>query len=111
MELWRKRRDKDKMTQAEFAARLDRDTGWLSKKLAGPGNWTLKTFARMVEALDGEIEIRVHDLREPSADRDNFDAYAAGQLAPPPAPQQAAVKNETIKVRDTDAQLALGHAD
>jgi transcriptional regulator with XRE-family HTH domain len=74
--LWRKRSQAG-MTQAEFARKLGRDTGWLSTKLKGPSNWTLKTFGRMAEALDGDIEILVHDLHDPPAQRDNFDAYAA----------------------------------
>lgn len=75
LELWGKRRSEG-MTQTEFAEKLGRDTGWLSKKLKGPTNWTLKTLGQMVEALDGELEIRIHDLRQPLQEKANFDAYA-----------------------------------
>ncbi len=75
-ELWRKRQAAG-MKQTDLAEKLGRDTGWLSKKLKGPGNWTLRTFGEMAEALDGEIEIRIHPLEEPAKERINYDAYAA----------------------------------
>jgi transcriptional regulator with XRE-family HTH domain len=61
-----RKRQANGMKQAELALRLGRDTGWLSKKLKGPGNWTLRTFGEMAEALGGEIEISIHPLEEPT---------------------------------------------
>jgi len=63
------------MTQAELADRLDRNRGWVSKKLSGPTNWTLRTFGDLVDALDGEVEISIADLRGVQ-ELTNFDAYA-----------------------------------
>jgi hypothetical protein len=60
----------------DVAAKIGRDTGWVSKQLKGPGNWTLRTFGELVEALDGEAEIDVFGLEEPLATRTNYDAYA-----------------------------------
>ena len=75
-ELWAKRQGAG-MKQTELAARLGRDTAWVSKKLKGPGNWTLRTFGELVEALDGDAEIIVVGLETPLRLRPNFDAYAA----------------------------------
>ncbi len=77
--LWR-RRQAEGMKQIDLADRLGRDTGWLSKKLKGPGNWTLRTLGEMVEALDGEMEIRIAPLEEPLTERSNFDAYYAQSI-------------------------------
>lgn len=74
-ELWRKRQSTG-LTQIDLAKKLGKDAGWLSKKLKGPGNWTLRTLGEMVEALDGELEIRVFPLEEPLHPARNFDAYA-----------------------------------
>ena len=63
--LWRRRRDRG-MTQKDLAARIGRDPAWVSRKLQGPGNWTLRTIAQFVVALNGEIEIKIHDLEEAS---------------------------------------------
>jgi len=76
VELWRRRQSAG-LKQVDFAERLGRDTGWLSKKLSGPSNWTLRTFGEMVDALDGELEIRAVPLEEPPQPKRNFDAYAA----------------------------------
>lgn len=76
-QLWRVRQTNG-MKQTELAQRLGRDTGWLSKKLSGPGNWTLRTLGEMAEALDGEIEIRIHPLEEPLPEKPNYNAYDDG---------------------------------
>lgn len=81
--LWRKRKA-DGMKQTELADRLGRDTGWLSKKLRGPGNWTLNTIGAMVEALDGEIEIRVYDINDRAAPTKNSTGYSGYDLQIPP---------------------------
>ena len=102
---WRKRKIEG-MTQAEFAEALGRDTGWLSKNLKGPSNMTLKTFARMVEALDGEAEILVHDLRAPSPHRDNYDAYADADDGQQSSDDAGFASNENDK-----PQAELAHAN
>ena len=75
LSLWRRRRSQGK-TQADLAKTLGRDEGWLSKNLRGPGNWTMKTFGELVEALDGDLEIIVHGVEDPLSDKTNFHAYA-----------------------------------
>ncbi|MEH2477545.1 transcriptional regulator with XRE-family HTH domain [Nitrobacteraceae bacterium AZCC 2146] len=75
LNLWRRRRDQGK-TQAELAKSLGRDEGWLSKNLRGPGNWTMKTFGELVEALDGDIEIVVHGNEDTLSTTVNSHAYA-----------------------------------
>lgn len=72
--LWNARQAQG-MTQADLASRLNRDRGWVSKRLSGPTNWTLRTFGDLVDALDGEVEIRIADLREPQ-NVENYDAYS-----------------------------------
>src|SRR5881394_247727 len=81
--LWRRRRDRG-MTQKDLAARIGRDPAWVSRKLQGPGNWTLRTIAQFVVALNGEIEIKIHDLEEASDDRDNYSGAYEEYPAPPP---------------------------
>jgi transcriptional regulator with XRE-family HTH domain len=72
MELWRRRKSEG-MTQAQLAEALGGDSGWLSRNLKGPGNWTLKTVGRLVEALVGEVEIKVHALEDSAGA--NYHAY------------------------------------
>jgi transcriptional regulator with XRE-family HTH domain len=74
MELWR-RRKAEGMTQAQLADALGGDTGWLSRNLRGPGNWTLRTVGRFVEALNGEVELKVHGLEDPLPTPPNYHAY------------------------------------
>lgn len=85
IELWRLRKANG-MKQTELADRLGRDTGWLSKKLRGPGNWTLKTLGEMVEALDGEIEIQVHDINVQVPRKKNSNAYSGYEVKPSALP-------------------------
>ncbi len=72
--LWRKRRDSG-VTQKALADVINRDQGWVSKNLRAPGNWTLRTIGELVQALDGEIEIKVIGLEVPTEPIPNFDAY------------------------------------
>ena len=72
-DLWRVRQSEG-MTQADLAARLGRDTGWVSRKLSGPSNLTLRTFGDLADALDGEVEIKLVDLKSGTA-AGNYDAY------------------------------------
>jgi len=74
MELWR-RRKAEGMTQSQLADALGGDAGWLSRNLRGPGNWTLKTVGRFVEALNGEVELKIHGLEDPLPVPQNYHAY------------------------------------
>jgi transcriptional regulator with XRE-family HTH domain len=74
MDLWR-RRKAEGMTQAQLADALGGDAGWLSRNLRGPGNWTLRTVGRFVEALNGEVELKVHGLEDPLPSPPNYHAY------------------------------------
>lgn len=69
-----KLRQAEGMTQADLAERLGRDKAWVSRKLSGPTNWTLRTFGDLVDAMDGEVEITIADIR--NAPSGNYDAYA-----------------------------------
>ncbi len=73
-QLWRKRK-KQGLTQKDLATELGRDAAWVSRNLAGPRNWTVKTVAEMLMALDGKIEVEVTP-RE-AQPQQNFDYYAA----------------------------------
>lgn len=72
-DLWRVRQQEG-VTQAEVAARLGRDPAWVCRKLSGPSNWTLRTFGDLADALDGEIEISISDLKNAEG-AGNSDAY------------------------------------
>lgn len=72
--LWCKR-EAGGMTLAELSMAMDCDEAWVSRNLKAPGNWTLRTLARFVAGLEGEIEILVHDLNEPMHGTSNYDAY------------------------------------
>jgi hypothetical protein len=57
-----------------------------ASKPQGPGNWTLQTIGAFVVALNGEIEIKIHDLEEPSNDHPNYSgAYEEYPVNNPPA--------------------------
>jgi hypothetical protein len=71
--LWA-RRQAEGMTQADLAAAIDADTGWVSKNLRGPGNWTMRTFGALVEAMRGEAQIRVRAVEDPLP-MTNYHAY------------------------------------
>lgn len=73
--LWRRRRAEG-LSQKELAARIGRDPAWVSRSLAAPGNWTLRTAGEMIQALEGEAEIRVAALEDKLESRPNYDAYA-----------------------------------
>ena len=82
--LWR-RRQAEGMNQIDVARKLNRDPAWVSKQLRGPGNWTLRTFGALVEALDGEAEIIVHALEEPLSPIPNYDAYESINILATPS--------------------------
>lgn len=73
--LWR-RRSAEGVSQTDLADALGKDTGWVSKNLRGPGNWTLRTFGALVEGLGGEAQIVVRALEDPLPILSNYHAYA-----------------------------------
>lgn len=75
LSLWDKRR-KAGLKQTELAKIIDRDPSWVNTQLKGPGNWTMRTFGELVEALNGEVEIQVVDRDAAISSRSNYDAYA-----------------------------------
>ncbi len=72
--LWR-RRKAEGLTQKELAARIGRDPAWVSRNLAAPGNWTLRTAGELIQALEGEAEINVAALEDRPETPANVDAY------------------------------------
>jgi hypothetical protein len=72
--LWKRRQDEG-MTQAQIASAIDGDTGWVSKNLRGPGNWTMKTFGAFVEALQGEVQISIRATEDAPPVLTNYHAY------------------------------------
>ena len=72
--LWR-RRKAEGLTQKELAARIGRDPAWVSRNLAAPGNWTLRTAGELIQALAGEAEINVAALEDRPETPANVDAY------------------------------------
>lgn len=79
--LWRKRRDAG-MKQKDLAAIMGKRESWVSKQLSGPGNWTMKVFGELVDALDGEIEIIVQAREERDTRSSNYDAYSGYGYGP-----------------------------
>jgi transcriptional regulator with XRE-family HTH domain len=74
--LWRRRQSAG-LKQADLAAILGRDEGWVSRSLNGPANWTLRTLGELVGGLNGELEINVFAAEDhPVSLRTNYDAYA-----------------------------------
>ncbi|MGA2056877.1 MAG: helix-turn-helix transcriptional regulator [Bradyrhizobium sp.] len=92
MDLWRRRKDQG-MTQAQLADALGGDAGWLSRNLRGPGNWTLRTVGRFVQALNGEVEFKVHGLEDPLPVRSNYHAYVGYE------PEMTATAGPTVRQR------------
>lgn len=72
--LWR-RRNSEGMTQKAIAEAIGRDPGWVSRNLRAPGNWTLKTAGELIQALDGESEIKIFALEDPLENPSNYNAY------------------------------------
>jgi transcriptional regulator with XRE-family HTH domain len=96
MELWGRRRAEG-MTQVQLADALGGDAGWLSRNLRGPGNWTLRTVGRFVEALNGEIELKIHGMEDPLPAPPNYHAYVGYE------PQAATVADAPVFGRQTPA--------
>lgn len=53
------RRHGEGLSKKDLADRLERDPAWVSRVLAGPKNWTMRTLGEMARALDADIEIRL----------------------------------------------------
>ena len=70
--LWRLRK-KQGMSQKDLSDALDRDPAWVSRNLAGPANWTMKTFGEFVDGLEGFATIAVIPKEDVPAG--NFDIY------------------------------------
>lgn len=110
--LW-KRRQSEGMTQADLAAAINADAGWVSKNLRGPGNWTLRTVGTFVEGLRGEAQIMVRAAEDPLP-RTNWHAYAdfdaplmtATVGAPPSKPVAIEQTTATPKAPSPKAFLA-----
>jgi transcriptional regulator with XRE-family HTH domain len=91
--LWKRRRGQG-MTQKDLAVRIGRDPAWVSRKLQGPGNWTLRTIGAFVVALNGEIEIKIHDLEESSETLANYSgAYEEYSIRNPQRIPAAAIRD------------------
>lgn len=80
-DLWQ-RRKAEGWTQIKLANNLNRDTGWLSKKLQGPGNWTFRTFGALVQGLEGDLQIKVHAAEDPLPIPHNYHAYVEYGMEP-----------------------------
>ena len=102
--LWR-RRSAAGMKQTDIARALGHDPAWVSRNLRGPGNWTLRTFGELVEALDGEIEIQVCGLEDPISPRPNFHAYAGYEL-PLSVPAANVARQSTVPTGIPDSSTA-----
>jgi hypothetical protein len=57
-DLW-VRRKAEGVTQKDISETLGRDPGWVSRALAGPSNWTLKTIGELADALNGDVSIKL----------------------------------------------------
>src|SRR5262249_23758414 len=79
LELWRRRKSEG-WKQTDLASALGKDTAWISRKLKGPGNWTFRTFGALVQAMKGDVEIKVHAVEDPFLPRSNYHSYAGYEL-------------------------------
>lgn len=88
-------------TQKDLCDRMDRDASWVSRSLAGPGNWTMKTFGELADALDGEIDVTVTP-REMIACNHNYDIYADicsnAEIDFEPIPANVSQSNGVVRV-------------
>jgi hypothetical protein len=72
--LWARRRAEG-WTQKEVADAIGRDTGWVSRNLSAPGNWTLRIVGELVQGLGGEGQISILPKEDPVGLKPNCDAY------------------------------------
>ena len=76
--LWRRRRAGG-MTQRELLKRMRSNPATLSRNLRAPGNWTMRTFGELVQALGGRVTITVEaaeDVKQAAVNHDAYDGYA-----------------------------------
>lgn len=85
LELWRRRQSEGRKL-TDLASVLHRDGAAVCRNLSGPGNWTLRTFGELVEAMDGEVEISVHALEDPLPTRSNSPSLLSRPAAPGSSP-------------------------
>ena len=83
--LWR-RRQSEGWTQQRVAKVIGRDPAWVSRNLSAPANWTLRTVGELVQALEGEADIRIDALDDPLPNPENFDAYDGYEPSKPTVP-------------------------
>lgn len=77
--LWSRRKEEG-ATQDSLCEAMGKDRGWVSRNLAGPGNWTLRTFGSFVDAMDGHVQIVVTPIEE--LPRANYDIYECWKDVP-----------------------------
>lgn len=58
------RRHAEGMSKKDLADRLERDPAWVSRALAGPKNWTLRTLGELARALGADVEIRITAIED-----------------------------------------------
>ncbi len=74
--LFRHRQETEGTQQKDIAARLECSPARINRTLSAPGNWTLRTFGELVEALGGDVQIIVRPVEDArAAERGNYDAY------------------------------------
>ena len=76
--LWRRRRAEG-MTQRDLLKRMRSNPATLSRNLRAPGNWTMRTFGELVQALGGRVTITVEaveDVEHATVNHDAYDGYA-----------------------------------
>lgn len=104
-ELWRKRKAEG-WNQIRLAANIDRDPGWLSRYLKGPGNWTFRTFGAFIQGLEGEVEIRVRareDIRQSLRNESPYSAYVEDVDWRQPSPSAKPIDPFASRGPKTDA--------
>lgn len=97
--LWR-RRKQEGWEQKDLAAKIGCSPARLNRTLRGPGNWTLRTFGELVEALDGEAEIQVYGIEEPPSAPTNYDAYDAAST------NEVVTDTSAVIERDADTSIS-----
>lgn len=109
LSLWR-RRQSEGWKQADLVRLLNRDRSWVSRNLRGPGNWTLRTFGELVEALDGEVEISVNALEDPLQPARNFDAYIGYSTKPQTKATSWEPTSESKKPKVSDGRMSYSES-
>lgn len=104
-DLWERRRHEG-MKQLDIAQAIGKDPAWISRRLRGPGNWTVRTIGEFLVALRGEIEIKVHALEDPLPVKVNYHAYAGYELPVTSVASGTAIQSQVAaRVEQTTAVL------